>query len=116
MVAAMELGIEEGSRGFGGEEPGTMRLGVALIGGPIGVFMDVEAGPVVEAGTATGFFGDLEAERMDEVERGSRGDAGAADVAGVVGDLGFEEDDVEERIARGLWRMLVHAGITSCVR
>jgi hypothetical protein len=66
------------------------------VGVPGGVLCWVETGPVVEPGTAEGLDGGVEGQGMDEVERASRGDAGAPDVAGVVGDLGLVEDDLEE--------------------
>ncbi len=63
--------------------------------GPVGVVLDVEARPIVKARAAAGFFGDVKAQRVDEVQRAARGDTGAAYVAGVVGDFGVDEDDLE---------------------
>ena len=76
--------------GFGREE---VEFGDVV--GPVGVVLDVEARPIVEARAAAGFFGDVKAQRMDEVQRAACGDTGAAYVAGVVGDFRVDEDDLE---------------------
>lgn len=66
---------------------------------PTCVVLDVEAGPVVKARAAAGFFGDVESERVNEVERAACSDTGPAYVASVVGDFGIKEDDLEHREA-----------------
>jgi len=101
VVAELEVGVPDGGGGLGGEEPQAAGLDLGEVGVEVRVLGGGEAGPVVEAGAAAGFGGGVEAEGLDEVERGAGGDAGAADVAGVVGDLGLVEGDVEVRGRHG---------------
>lgn len=76
--------VEDGGAGACGEE-----------GGGGGVLVDLQAVPVVQACAAEVAFVQGEAQWVHEVECGSGGAAGAADVAGVLGDFWLEEDYVD---------------------
>ena len=98
VVAMVEQRLgEAGERagGVGGEEPEAGGLLGAEERIPGDVLTRAQAGPVIKAGATAGLFGRVKAQWLDEVERAAGGDAGAADVAGVVGDLGFVEDDMK---------------------
>src|SRR6516165_4480721 len=56
---------------------------------------------VIEAGAAHGPCGELEAERLHEVERRARVGGEADDVAGVGRDLGLDEHNVEHDLTAG---------------
>ncbi len=55
----------------------------------------IDARPVVEPGASHLPLVEREAERLDQVEAGARGEAGAAGVTGVPMDLRLDQDDVE---------------------
>ena len=63
---------------------------------------DAERVPVVETRAFELAVVDAKAERLDEVQRAARRGAEACDVAGVRRDLGFDQNDVQRRVAHGV--------------
>lgn len=89
-ISQLEVDIPYTARRAGREqpEPGRAVLGQRIDAGfPIRVLPDAEPGPIVEASPSTGLLVGIETERVDQMERAARRDAGATDVAGIVGDL-----------------------------
>ena len=95
-VAVLEPRVPEPALGLGREEPEPPWGGVARAERrPVRVLVHVEGEPVVHARAPQVAVGDLEAQRMDQVQARPRERAHPAHVARVLGDLGLEEDDVD---------------------
>jgi len=72
-------------------------------GGQVRVHPHLRELLIVEAGAAHRFPGELEPERLHEVERGAAVGAQADDVAGIGRDFGLKQHDVEHGFAGREW-------------
>jgi len=75
VIARCEVRIEEGAGGFGGEEPSACMGVVLCVGVPAGMFVEVQAGPIVQAGASASFLAQVEADGVDKVQGHAHGDA-----------------------------------------
>lgn len=82
--------------GLGGKKPDSLGApGAGAEGVPVIVVMDIEIVPVVHSAATDLFIGDVETERVNEVEAALSDRAEAPDVAGILGDLGVKKDQVK---------------------
>ena len=95
-VVKCSLGIAAGS--FGGKAPKFLYIIFLKKVFQIIIYSYIHKMPVIQTCPANGFFGNVKAQRADQMEHRAGGCAGTGDVAAILRDLRFVEHDIQHGI------------------